>query len=100
MLNSQIPYAVNLVIAEAEKLKAKGTEASNWKHTLDWIIDGVVKFKQLGDAVTKFDASGYVSLGWSAVSVGLHVMTNAKRTWDFALSSSEIVTEFMTRYAE
>lgn len=59
-----------------------------------------MKFKSLGDAVVKFDKSGYATLGWSVVSFGLEVAANAKEAREFALSSSGFVTEFIIRYAQ
>jgi hypothetical protein len=59
-----------------------------------------MKFKSLGDAVVKFNKSGYAALGWSVVSVGLQVATNEKEARKLALSSSELITDFITRYAQ
>lgn len=59
-----------------------------------------MKFKSLGDATVKFDKSGYAALGWSVVSFGLQVATNAKKAREFVISSSEVVTGFITRYAQ
>jgi hypothetical protein len=59
-----------------------------------------MKFKSLGDAVAKFDKSGYATLGWSVVSFGLQVATNEQEVRSLALSSSEFITGFMTRYAQ
>jgi hypothetical protein len=59
-----------------------------------------MKFKSLGDAVAKFDQSGYATLGWSVVSFGLQVATNEQEARSLALSSSEFVTGFLTRYAQ
>lgn len=59
-----------------------------------------MKFKALGDAAVKFDKSGYAALGWSVVSFGLQIVANTNDAHKLALSSSEFVTEFMTRYAQ
>jgi hypothetical protein len=59
-----------------------------------------LKFKSLGDAAVKFDKSGYASLGRSVVAFGLQVAENAKEVREFVFSSSEVVTGFMTRYAQ
>ena len=63
-------------------------------------MDGALKFKALGDAAVKFDKSGYAVLGWSVVSFGLQVVVNAKKARNFVIKSSEIITQFMTRYAQ
>jgi hypothetical protein len=57
-------------------------------------------FKSLGDTAVKFDKSGYAALGWSVVSFGLQVVKNAKDAREFVLSSSEVVTGVVARYAE
>jgi hypothetical protein len=59
-----------------------------------------MKFKSLGDAVAKFDQSGYATLGWPVVSFGLQVATNEQEARSLALSSLEFVTGFLTRYAQ
>jgi hypothetical protein len=59
-----------------------------------------VQFKSLGDAVVKFDKSGYAALGWSIMAFGLQIIKNASDAREFVLSSSEVVTEYMTRYAQ
>jgi hypothetical protein len=57
-------------------------------------------FKSLGDAAVQFDKSGYAALGWSVISFDLQITANANEARKFALSSSEVVTEVMTRYAQ
>lgn len=59
-----------------------------------------MKFKSLVDAAVKFDKSGYAALSWSVLSFSLQVAANNKEARKCALSSSEFVTEFITRYAE
>lgn len=55
-------------------------------------------FKSLGDAVVAFDKSGYAALGWSVVSFGLQLATNAEDAREFVLSSAEVITRFMAKY--
>ena len=59
-----------------------------------------MKFNSLVGAVVKFDKSGYAALGWSVVSFGLQVAANAGKARKFVCESSEVVTGYMTRYAE
>jgi len=59
-----------------------------------------LKFKSLGDAVAALDTSGYAALGWSVVSFGLQIAANAKEAREFAISSSEAITGYMSRYAQ
>jgi hypothetical protein len=47
-----------------------------------------------------FDKSGYAALGWSVVSFGLQVAINAKEAREFVFSTSEVITGFITRYAQ
>ena len=59
-----------------------------------------MKFQALGNAAVKFDKSGYAALGWSVVSFGLQVAANAEAAREFVFSSSEVVTQFVTRYTQ
>ena len=57
-------------------------------------------FKSLGDAAVQFDKSGYAALGWSVISFGLQFAANMEDARGFVFSSSEVITEVITRYAE
>src|SRR6266566_7600052 len=59
-----------------------------------------MKFKSLVDAAVTFYKSGYAALGWSVLSFGLQVAANEKEARKCALSSSDFVMEFITRYAQ
>ncbi|KAK5636078.1 hypothetical protein RRF57_011790 [Xylaria bambusicola] len=88
---------IDIVLRKADDVKDKeGTR----RPVLEKITNGVLKFKSLGDAVVQFDKSGYAALGWSVVSFGLQVTANNEDARKFALSSSEFVREYTTRYTE
>ncbi|KND94251.1 hypothetical protein TOPH_00804 [Tolypocladium ophioglossoides CBS 100239] len=90
---------VNHILSRAKRLNEEDKEAT-CRPVVNKIIKGVMNFKSLGDAAVKFDKSGYAALGWSVVSFGLQVAENAKEAREFVFHSSEVVTGYMTRYAE
>ncbi|KAH8589100.1 hypothetical protein B0O99DRAFT_637695 [Bisporella sp. PMI_857] len=92
------PEGVSIIISMANNLKEENKNAT-WKPIINKIIDGAMKFKSLGDAAVKFDKSGYAALGWSIVSFGLEVAANAQKAREFVMESSEVITNFMLRYA-
>jgi hypothetical protein len=62
------------------------------------IVNGVLKFKSLGNATVRFDKSGYAALGWSVVAFSLSILENAQEMREFVFSSSNMVTHYMERY--
>ncbi|PNY28364.1 Uncharacterized protein TCAP_01706 [Tolypocladium capitatum] len=90
---------VNMVLSRAERLREDNKEAT-WQPVVNKIVDKALKFKSLGDAAVKYDKSGFAALGWLVVSYGLRVAANVIEARKFVLDSSEVVTGYITRYAE
>ncbi|KAK3305291.1 uncharacterized protein B0T15DRAFT_192814 [Chaetomium strumarium] len=89
---------IDIVLRKADDVKEKDKEGT-WKPVLENITKGGLAFKSLGDAAVKFDQSGYAALGWSVVSFGLQIAANNDAVRELALSSSQFVRDFTTRYA-
>ncbi|PHH76529.1 hypothetical protein CDD82_3953 [Ophiocordyceps australis] len=91
-----VTVIINSTVDILEKKEAEKNTQSNLQN----ILRTALVAKSLGDAMAKFDTSGYAALGWSIATFGIQIALNAKDSRESILKGAEIVTSFMTRYAE
>ncbi|KAJ4411330.1 hypothetical protein N0V82_009019 [Gnomoniopsis sp. IMI 355080] len=92
--NFQPDYVLR-VIKGAKQAQERRPGASS---TAIKVVKSVLAFKELGDAVAKFDYSGYASSAWTVVSFGLTLVANTQHRMEEAYKAIGYLAELLNRY--